>query len=367
MTVTAQRGEFYFAPKAAKEGTPSTWYRHRALSIGFGVVDDNRQAPLEVGGTSFPTGAYKAGAYVAGGVQLAPRLEDVFGWLLYAALGSSATDSDDPESGINKHKFAPHSTDDTQLPWLDIAKYIPGTNGVITKGSDAKVAGLEITIPQTGTMVASPTFVGRVPSWIDDESAITSFRSAAAAMESYDSVPLACKGLIKVGFDDVAKTVADLLADSGGTYDVPSLGSTISIMNNLTTPQEEMIQGSYNPDDFAVRSRIITVRFTYKWADPALYLRILTGEADGTAWSPIPTYAPVLIEAESPDDISGMSNPYTFRFMAERVHWAMDGPPQLAAGQMIAQTYVGTVQIVSGQEYARCEIENEVASYAWPT
>lgn len=366
MTVTAQRGELYFAPKTARQGSTPTWYKFRALDIGLGVVDNNQNLPPEVGGQTFPTGAFKDGAFVAGGARMIPRLEADIGWLIYAATGSADTTADDPEAGANTHTFAPSTSDDTFLPWIDVAKFIPGTDAVIMKGVDCKVTGLEITVPQAGILMFSPAIVGRIPQFIDDEGQITTFRSAAQAFEGYESIPLSAKGKFKVGFG-AAVTVAQLKADSGGTYDVPALGAVITLTNNLTTPQEERVVGSYYPDDFVPKGRMAMVRFTYKWADPELYLRILTNDVNGTAWSPVPTFAPVLIEAQSPDDISGLSTPYTFRFTAQNVHWRFDGAPQLQAGGIIMQSYIGIVNVNDAGSAFEIELVNEEAGYTWPS
>lgn len=65
------------------------WYRHKASEISFGGIQDLRTFPPEVGGELIPTGAYKNGLYVGGGVSLQPRVQEVFGHLLKAMMGQA--------------------------------------------------------------------------------------------------------------------------------------------------------------------------------------------------------------------------------------------------------------------------------------
>ena len=90
MTTTAQAGIFGFGPSAAKGTAVATadWYRHKALMVDFGVYDDARVFPPEIGGIPVPAGAFKGGYSVGGGATIHPRLTNSMGWLLYGALGT---------------------------------------------------------------------------------------------------------------------------------------------------------------------------------------------------------------------------------------------------------------------------------------
>jgi len=105
MTVVAQAGVFAFAEQSAKgvfftgSGSGADWssfYRHKAMDIDVGPQQDQRTFPLEVGGIITPTGAYKAGAFGAGGATVNPRLENSFGKLLKGAFGAVASASAGP-------------------------------------------------------------------------------------------------------------------------------------------------------------------------------------------------------------------------------------------------------------------------------
>jgi hypothetical protein len=329
--------------------TSSYLYRHKATQITFGVVEDNQNFPLEVGGATTPTGAFKSGTFVGGGATFHPRLEGDIGWLLYAAMGTASTLVDTPEAGMNQHVFY-HGEDDTLLPWMSIYKYIPGAASadLMVKGQDCKITTLAFILPQSGLVQANLGVVGREP-LLEEAPSLIDFDP----FEGPGSVPIASKGVFTL---------------DGAS--IPATGAVIEISNGLTTPREERILGSYFPDDFVPRSRFIQIRFTYKWEDPNLFQRILTGTTSGLTWSPIPTYTPFAAEIQSPGNAGALANPYSLRFEADRVHWRTAGPPALAGGGIVVQNYVGLVnEAVTGlsKDYARIILENEQASYVWPS
>lgn len=351
MSVTAQKGFLAFAPQNFKStdvayDVPAAWYRHKAYNISLGTVEDNRNFPLEVGGVITPTGAFKAGSFFGGGVQITPRLESDFGWLLYGALGWASSGSGG-ESGVYHHIFKHNPTDDNILQWLEFVKFVPGeTETLIERGIDCKITSLVFTVPQSGLVQAEMAIVGRVPELEEDPT----IGGGYGSFEQAGSVPISSRGSIMV--DGV---------------DMPATGAVISIQNNLTSPQQEMIIGEYHPDDFVPLSRQVEVRFTHKWPDPDLYQKILTGSSAGTDWSPAPFYAPVEIITESPANIPTKSQPYKLRFYAANVAWRADGPPELRGGDIIQQNYVGIVNENVGSDYVLFEVWNTQATYTWPT
>jgi len=89
MTTTSGAGILGFGPQSAK-GVPvvdGNWYRHKALSIGIGVLDGQQIGPPEVGGRPLPGAPYKSGVSVGGPVAINPRLNNSLGYLLFGALG----------------------------------------------------------------------------------------------------------------------------------------------------------------------------------------------------------------------------------------------------------------------------------------
>jgi hypothetical protein len=91
MSTTGAAGVLSYGMQTAKGAVATTFYRHRAADVNYGPVQDLRTLPLEVGGIPTPTGAYKAGVFLAGGATLHPRLEGDFGWLLKGLMGAVAT------------------------------------------------------------------------------------------------------------------------------------------------------------------------------------------------------------------------------------------------------------------------------------
>jgi len=81
-------GILSWGPQPKKGTVATTFYRHKATLVDFGVADDVRLGPPEVGGTAVPTFPYKAGPLVGGGLTIQPRLEGTAGWLLHGLLGS---------------------------------------------------------------------------------------------------------------------------------------------------------------------------------------------------------------------------------------------------------------------------------------
>lgn len=353
MTVTAQNGFLAYAPQNLKStevgyDVPTAIYRHRAYDVTFGAVQDQRQFPLEVGGINVPTGAFKAGAFVAGGARITPRLEGDFGWLLLGVLGegSDGGSGSGGDTGVYKHVFT-FADDSSYIPWMQVEKYIPGqVEALLERGIDCKLTQLGFTVPQSGLVVAEPVWVGRVPSWVEDPTLPGIYED----FEGPSSVPISARGSLTIN------SVA-----------LPAVGATITIANNLTSPQQEMIIGEYYPDDFVPLSRAVQIRFTYKWADPDFYQQIMANSASGLEWAPPVFYGPADLTVESPGNIPTKTVPYSLRVFAQNVSWAADGPPQLQGGNIIAQDYIGTVNDNNGGEYFRAELVNTQATYVWPT
>jgi hypothetical protein len=88
---TAQTGIWGFGPQREKELAPDRWYRHKALAIRGGVIDQAQPGPPEVGSLPVPTAPHKSGYSVAGVIDFQPRLVSTFGFLLHALMGDYAS------------------------------------------------------------------------------------------------------------------------------------------------------------------------------------------------------------------------------------------------------------------------------------
>lgn len=347
MTVLAQTGAFGWGIQTAKGTLATVWYRHKANDINFGTQQDLRTFPLEVGGGITPTGAYKGGAFIAGGATFQPRLEDQLGWMIKALMGAVATTPDTPEVGVNEHIFK-FATDVSSLPWISVRKLVPGTAKLGEIGKDCKVTTMRFNFPQNGILQARMDAVGREPTLA--ETAAVDAWTWFAANEDYVSVPITCT------------TDAFVKVPASGSA-LPVVNLSVTMANNLTSPQQEMIIGSPYPDDFVPVSRAATIQATVKWADPDLYQQIVTGSAGGTAWSATPYVTDFQAKVTSPGVIGATATKYTLIIDAERVMWSAGGPPVLAGGEMVMMPLVGTVIEPTSGEYLTFTVLNEAATY----
>jgi hypothetical protein len=361
MTVLASEGILGFGPQSAKGTEATTYYRHRALRVDFGPQQVQQQFPPEVGGTFHPTGAYKMMAFGGGQTVIHPRLENVVGWLLYGGTGKLSNMAATPEAGITRHRFTPPD-EANDMPWMSFKRYIPRSGDASTDIGevilDGRVAGTRLVMAPGQIVSAMVTLVGREPELAEDVGTGEAHAwSWGNTYEDYPSVPLAHQGSFKL---------------PAGAAEQKATGLTVDIVNRYTNPQEELIIGSPYPDDFALLTQVMQFSWIYKWQDQQLYKRILSyGEtADGNGrinWSPVCYSSDCEVIALSPDNISGLSNPYRLRVYAQNVTWASQGPPTLVGGGWLALRFTGTAQAQTDpNNYFFIDLDNETANYAWP-
>jgi tail tube protein len=365
VSLPAQGGILSYAVQPAKIGADGTfdastldWYKVRAPRIAIGPQQDQQVFPLETGGPLTPSGAFKQAKFFAGQVDLIPRLKDTFGWLLLGALGkaSSVTGKNADgvtTTGVNTHIFSYNPALPSDQPWLAVRRLVPGVTSAEADGAtgfDCKVASMRFICPAMGKIAAQITMIGRDFDSFDDGSTWTYVNST---------------------FEDSLTT-----ADSGnGQFAIngveyPVTGCTVDINNGLTTPQQEMIIGSYSPDDFVALTRGVQVRFVYKYENPELHRAIYTGTVNGVDWSNLPfikdsasgNYALDLRFAAS-TNIGATSTPFGIRVRANRVTVAEEGTIELVAGGIIQQTFVATVLEPDSGNYCEVVVENAVTSY----
>lgn len=359
MTIAASESIVGWGPQSAKGTLATTWYRHKALDVNLGTQQAVQYFPQEVGGGFHLTGAFKGFAFGGGTVALAPRLEDVIGWLAYAGCGQLSDIADTPESGINRHRFMPPDSYH-DMKWISLRKFIPGATGTsddlgeIIK--DVRVGSQQYKVGPASIVMAEYGFVGREP--FLDETADSSAWTWANSYETYESVPLGNKGGLYLPFGSTAKKATQ---------------AVVTIVNKYTTPQEELIIGSYYPDDFILQQQTFSVQWVFKWKDETLYNQIVTnggsGDVDGyITWSPVVYTSSFELVTESPANISGFSSPYRLRFYAPEMTWQSQGPPRAVGGGWLALPFVGTAlgqSTVSDTFFL--DIDNEVSTYSWPS
>lgn len=365
-SIPAQSGQWSFAPQAAKIGRGGTftvanynWYRERVQRMAMGTIQGQQVFPLEVGGVIVPTGAYKDSQYFGGEVDTFPRLENTFGWLLEAALGTaSSVTGVNAEgvvtTGVNTHIFRFDPNNSFNIPWLAARCEIPGSTSVQDFGEvgfDCKVGALSFTIPNRGKVAARVSVLGRAALYDEDP-------TWTYANSNEDSLSTADVGRGAV-------TIAGV--------EHPFVGAVIEFANNLTTPDQEMIIGDFNLDDLVPLTRGATIRLTYKWQDPDLYQKLLGGTASAEVWSSLPYLENTVgavraFEAifQAPTNIGVTSTPYSIRFRANRVFWAVDSYPVLQGGDLVYLQLVGTVLEPSSGDYFQILVENNQTGYVWP-
>lgn len=331
-----------------------TWWRFPSRDVDYTEVQMQDVLPLEIGITMTPKGAYKSGVSVAGGGTLLPRLQDSIGTLLLASLGQASTVVN---GGVGTHTFK-FNTNEIDIPWIAARKMIPGRDNILGQGIigfDNKVNLLRTTVAATAPVEMMVQLLGRVPV-PDSHPEVWTGQS----FEDFTGVPLACKGLFKL------PTVAGLPTP------LPVTQVVVEMANVTTTPREEMIVGSYNPDDVVPRTRAMTFRFIYKWKDPTLWGMLFSNKLRADTWSPTPfistssggQYAVDLL-VQSPFNIPGTTTPYSLEIQANQVFW-QSNPIRMRAGDIVVMEVIGTV-LYQSAGYVQFVLTNgNVTGYSVP-
>lgn len=377
MSVPSQAGLFAIAPQKGKIGDSTfnssaySFYKMRATAVSIGTKQIQEIFPLELGGKITPTGAYKSGVFVQGDVEFIPRLEESLGWILRAALGEVTTTEDavwhptlgtvatdvagTAIAGVNTHlfKFSPVSYDQ---PWMAIRATTPGSSAAKIwgeEGYDLKVGALRLNIPGAGLGSAVMSLQGRCPKY-NSQATTSAWSFANAAFEQ--------QGSAAIGGRNTNKFLI-------GGERLPIVGATIDLRNNLTPPQQEMVFGSYYPDDVVALTRDASIRFVLKWDNPDLYRKVLNGGSPtSNDWdaNPYITSTAGAVKAfevliESLDNIAGSSpaQKYKLRIIANKVAWEVDpNGIRLGPGDIVMVPFIGTVMDDDTNSYIDFVIEN---------
>lgn len=351
MAVSAQAGVFSFGPKAGKGGTPTNWYRHRATMVDLSVIDETREGPPEVGGKAVPTFPYKSGPLVGGGATLMPRLQSSLGWLLYALTGSVASAADPYNADVYEHVFKLNSVDSTYVPWMDFRKSIPrkdnGANtdlGEIYK--DCKVIGATLALPNDMPLSLRMDVLGREFS----EDPAPDAWTYANSLEDWESIPVACQtgGYFNIG---------------GAT--LPIVSGSVAWQNVPLDIRQERVYGDPYIEDVTIIQRRLMYDIVVKWNNPELYLQVLTGQTNGTAWGGKPHVASFELKAVSSDNMPTETEPYSLTIEAEKVMMSQQGGITLAGNNAVMLRFSGVA--LDATEYATITLRNKVTGYVWPT
>lgn len=356
MTVTAQAGTFSWGGQSAKESVATTWYRHRVVDGDITEITDDRMGPPEVGGRPTPTIPYRAGYLVSGGLSINPRLVDVFGWLLFGALGAVTTTANSPESGLHSHKFA-FASNESWIPWMSFRKHVVGAAvdgsediGMIYE--DCRVIGATFNLPASGIVNARFDVLGREFAFDESPDAWT----YANTMEGHESVP-------------ISSVVGGYFKIPGySATELPIIGAQVSLGNVPLDIRQEMVYGSPQLDNVTPVLRTLGAQVTLKWQDPDLWQSIFTGSASGTAWTSTPFIHDMDVLASSPADVDDTySNPFTLRIQSDEMMWRPVGGIRLAGNNAVLITLQGTAFENDAGDYCAVTLQNSTASYTWPT
>jgi hypothetical protein len=354
MSVSSRNGVLAYGGQTAKKSLATTFYRHKTLDINLGAIEQAERWAPEVGGSVFNVGQRKTASLVGGTATIQPRIKNVFGWLLYAMTGDVSTASDTPEAGCHTHIFRPKSTDHAYLPWLTMHKFIPGATASDSIGEilqDCKVAQAVFSMAAMAPLTCQVGVLGREPSFEENPSGWTYENT----FEDTQSIPTGNSGYFKL---------PDFSAEA-----LEARSVEITLMNQLSAArlQDEMVIGSYHPDDLVAIERDLAFRFIYKWADPDLWQQVYTGAVDGTEWTPSVYSTNVAAKLESPNNISGTSTPYSIEITAPEVDWSVDGQLRLQGNSILYCPMVGVLKEPASGDPFQITVVNDQESYAWPT
>lgn len=248
-------------------------------TLGFAPVKNVDNIPTEIGGRALTSGAFTAGVWAEGGVAAVPRLDNRFGWLLYAGLGQASTVSDmkaedlaicggdgvTTTSGINSHVFTLPLDNNYFLPWLTLHRLLPHADPLERVGEiaqDGHVRTLTITGAAAQPVTADLDVVARVKQTdyvfnIDPETNL----SWEPTYDEFDAFGVtSCEGHVKI--NDVS-------------YQARS--ASIVFTNQNLAPAQSLIIGSVHPQDFPNLGRQAQVTFTFLVDTYDLYLSTFVG------------------------------------------------------------------------------------------
>lgn len=350
VSVAPQPQAYYKQPY---DETLLPWYKFKTVSSSMGLMQGVQQMPPETGADLTPTDMFKDMVMFAGEFELLPRTSNVFGWLLYGALGkvTSAVRA----SGAYTHTFE-FADDQTYIPWMSFRRLLPGKDrgGEDKKygeiGYDSRIASLRFTVPARGQVAVSGALqalnsktVNR-PNWTYEN----------ADYDAANTIPLAGYGSCKIGGEDFSLT-----------------GVVIEVNNGMTN--DEFVVGNFHLDDMTMQQRVVSIRAVIKYRNADILNQINTGSKNGSEWSPKPFTVDSANSAAFEAILNGSEDaqaddPYGMAIRAGRVVWQVGRPIQIAGGEIIQQEVIGTVVTApAGTPYFEVDLINNEASYDWPS
>jgi hypothetical protein len=248
-------------------------------TLGFAPVKNVDNIPTEIGGRALTSGAFTAGVWAEGGVSMVPRMDDQFGWLLYAGLGQASTISDmkaedlaicggdgvTTTAGVNSHIFMLPLDNNHFLPWLTIHRLLPHATAGERVGEiaqDGHVRTLTITGAAAQPVTADIDIVARVKQTnyvfnIDPETNL----SWSPTYDEFDAFGVtSCEGHVRIN-----------------SVDYQARSASMVFTNQNLAPAQSLIIGSVHPQDFPNLGKQVQITFTFLVDTYDLYLSTFVG------------------------------------------------------------------------------------------
>lgn len=399
MTTAAALGAFGWVGQPAKDsfagsdfaGDKITW--HQVIAGDLSVQQQQNPYAYEVGTGMLIPGTYKGGFWTAGQLALQPRLgyeagvanglAPLFwcyaGTMAYLAGSASATTATLATSVLgvaaatgnmtgmgfttdDNVMFFPGASGTTQFghdpgdgddKWLAFRKVTPGSTPVGETFYNNKVTAITIAVAPGQPLrmeVAVAGAAGNHSSYpqVELTTAMTDSGWNYVTARNVDTIPLGCKGFLKVG-----------AASSTALNNANSLSITLG--SNFTPPAQMMVVGSYTPYDYAMLSRPIGISYTHLWENADLYRQLYYGASTGTAWSPTVYTSPIFAKFESPDAA------YKMGFFAQTVDW-MARPVGLQGESVVIMQMEGMVRNSTGADWGLWLAHSAISGMTtWPS
>lgn len=363
MSATGTMSVVGFAPQPQKYGDfeylPDllTWYKVPVAKASIAIQQDIQAYPIEADGELVGKGMYKQGIAFAGDMDLLPRAGGVLGYLLHAALGNVVTTADSPVAGVNKHIFQ-YASDKSALPWMSFRRLINGTlddGTAVTEGEiglDCKIQRLQIMINAKGTIAMTVSLFG-----LDGKRYLTptTWVYSNTEFDAVNTVPISNNASITL---------------SGERFDVRSI--MFDITNNLSTPDEEQVAGSYRAKDITVKSRSCTIRAMLQYRNGNLNSQMFSGSRSGTDFSPAPFETKTIgaipaFEAlvDSPAFAVG-ETPFRLGIRGNDIIWTPGRPVEIVPSEITQMEIVGTFTSPASGQYVEVELNNTNTAYTFP-
>ena len=302
-----------------------------------------------------PDGAFKGAVWVAGDVDMIPRLDESIGWILLAYSGAAQASSVANGSAY-KHYFP--GVPDTFVPnkWLTARRLTPASAAADEFGEtfiDLKPTQIVFNVTPGNVLGMRTTFGGLFLA-----ERVTDPRHAtpawAPSYEDFTGVPIATRGAFNMYNNTPFRRVTNL---------------TLTLGIGAPDARQELVVGQYYPHDITPLSRQIQVAFTAFYTDADLYKKL--SYADGASWSPVVWEAGAFnCYFQTPSDtvFGAGTKPGELGFQAARMFWRAD-PITLRGGDTVVMRVTGTVLKAASEATTDWSVwlQNSKSSYIWPT